>query len=125
MKRLLACLALCASLSAPAQNDTCTVLGIQELSLAYHELNASIDSITQSLMALSDSLAVGFAQVGQRQIVDYDICHTSNTNRSTAMNSIKNCVSSMMSQGWVPYGSGGSVGASGVWQAMVKYNDVE
>ena len=121
MKRLLACLALCASLSAPAQNDTCTVLGIQELSLAYHELNASIDSITQSLMALSDSLAVGFAQAGQRQIVDYDICWNASSNYESGFNGLKGCVNAKIAEGWVPFGSGGSKGAGGAWQAMVKY----
>ncbi len=38
MKRFLACLALCASLSASAQGDNCTVLGIQDLTQMVFEL---------------------------------------------------------------------------------------
>ena len=49
MKRLIACLALCASLSASAQDDNCTVLGVQELSSLYAELSASIDTIVAAL----------------------------------------------------------------------------
>ena len=45
MKHLLACLALCASLSASAQDDNCTVLGIQDLTQLVIQLQASIDSI--------------------------------------------------------------------------------
>ena len=51
MKRLLACLALCASLSVSAQDDNCTVLGVQELSSLYSELSASIDTIIEALSA--------------------------------------------------------------------------
>ena len=43
MKRLLACLVLCASLSAFAQDDNCIVLGVQELASLYSELSASND----------------------------------------------------------------------------------
>ncbi|MDA9001907.1 hypothetical protein N9H08_00440 [bacterium] len=39
MKCLLVCLVLCASLSASAQDDNCTVLGVQELSSLYSELS--------------------------------------------------------------------------------------
>ena len=52
MKRLLACLALCASLSASAQDDNCTVLGVQELSSLYSELSQSIDTIVTALQGL-------------------------------------------------------------------------
>ena len=56
MKRFLACLALCASLSASAQGDNCTVLGVQELSSLYSALFTSVDSINQSVLSLVDSL---------------------------------------------------------------------
>ncbi len=56
MKRFLACLALCASLSASAQDDNCTVLGVQELSLAYQNINSSIDSVTQAIISIADTL---------------------------------------------------------------------
>jgi len=52
MKRFLACLALCASLSASAQDDNCTVLGVQELSSLYSELSQSIDTIVTALQGL-------------------------------------------------------------------------
>ena len=120
MKRLLACLALCASLSASAQDDNCTILGVQELSSLYSELSASIDSISNSIIAVADSLT-SFNDV--HTIVEYDLCHTSNTNRSTAMNSIKGCVNSKIAQGYTPFGSGWSIGPYGVWQALVKYAD--
>lgn len=45
MKRFLACLALCASLSASAQNDNCTVLGIQDLTQMVIELQSQLDSV--------------------------------------------------------------------------------
>lgn len=55
MKRLLACLALCASLSVSAQDDNCTVLGVQELSSLYGELSMSIDTIVSALSAISNA----------------------------------------------------------------------
>jgi len=55
MKHLLACLAFCASLSASAQDDNCTVLGVQELSSLYSQLSSSIDTIVAALSDLSDS----------------------------------------------------------------------
>lgn len=61
MKRLLACLALCASLSASAQDENCTILGVQELSALYSELSQSIDTIISGLTAASartDSLEI-------------------------------------------------------------------
>ena len=53
MKRLLACLVLCASLSASAQDDNCTVLGIQELT----ELVISLQSQLQAQSIMIDSLS--------------------------------------------------------------------
>ena len=44
MKRLLACLVLCASLSASAQDDNCTVLGIQELTQLVLEMQNDLDT---------------------------------------------------------------------------------
>lgn len=55
MKRLLACLALCATLSASAQDDNCTVLGVQELSSLYSELSMSIDTIVSALSEISNA----------------------------------------------------------------------
>jgi len=51
MKRLLACLALCASLFASAQDDNCTVLGVQELSIAYMQLGSSMDSAVYRILS--------------------------------------------------------------------------
>ena len=62
MKRLLACLALCASLSASAQDDNCTVLGVQELSSLYSELSQSIDTIVSGLAALQPTSTLHSAQ---------------------------------------------------------------
>ena len=45
MKRLIACLVLCASLSASAQDDNCTILGIQDLTLLVLQLQSQIDSL--------------------------------------------------------------------------------
>ena len=57
MKRLFACLALCASLSASAQDDNCTVLGIQDLTQMFFEFqgqlnaqDATIDSLQNAAM---------------------------------------------------------------------------
>ena len=57
MKRFLACLALCASLSASAQDDNCTVLGIQDLTQMVFDHEAQLDSISSSSLSTEvDSL---------------------------------------------------------------------
>ena len=56
MKRFLACLALCASLSASAQGDNCTVLGVQDLSSAYLNLSNSLDSVKTALNQIVSQL---------------------------------------------------------------------
>ena len=63
MKRLLACLALCASLSASAQDDNCTVLGIQDLTQMVFQLQAEIDSLKGAGMTRDSvaDIAVGVA----------------------------------------------------------------
>ena len=63
MKRLFACLAICASLSASAQDDTCTVLGIQDLTQMVIELKAEIDSLKGAGMTRDSvaDIAVGVA----------------------------------------------------------------
>lgn len=43
MKRLLACLALCASLSASAQDENCTLFNLQELADSISALNSALD----------------------------------------------------------------------------------
>ncbi len=65
MKRLLACLALCASLSASAQGDNCTVLGIQDLTQMVFELqgqlnaqDATIDSLQNAAMTRDSVRAI-------------------------------------------------------------------
>lgn len=58
MKRLLACLTICASLSASAQDESCTVLGVQELSSLYSDLSASIDTIIQAMSAAASEKQV-------------------------------------------------------------------
>ena len=56
MKRLLACLALCASLSASAQDDNCTILGVQELSQLYATISETADSSLHALLHLAELL---------------------------------------------------------------------
>jgi uncharacterized protein YjbI with pentapeptide repeats len=58
MKRFLACLALCASLSASAQGDNCTVLGIQDLTQMVLQLQAEIDSLKATGMTRDSVIAI-------------------------------------------------------------------
>jgi len=120
MKRLFACLAICASLSASAQDDNCTVLGVQELSSLYSELSASIDTIVAalSLVALNTDAS----------IVEYTTCSDANMNYSTVIATIEDCTNDRISEGFVPLGSpqqffknNGSVHFC--LQALVKYAD--
>ena len=74
MKRLLACLALCASLSASAQDTICTVLGIQDLTQMVFELQAEIDSL-KGVAISRDSvadIAVGIAWRGELAAVNLE-----------------------------------------------------
>ena len=110
MKRFLACLALCASLSASAQDDNCTVLPVQELSLAYQDLNASIDSIMVSLQSLNDKV-----------IVEYCVCTSCCNDWYTR---IQECVNDSIAGGWSPIGSASTSGSyNRTVQALVKYAD--
>ena len=119
MKRLLACLVLCASLSASAQDDNCTVLGVQELSAAYYDLNASIDSITGSLVALADSLSNLNAH---RTITEYSTCWINNNYLSPLQSGFQNCCNQKLADGWQPLGGFHKDGGNAV-QAFVKYAD--
>ena len=120
MKRLLACLVLCASLSASAQDDNCTVLGVQELSSLYSELSASIDTIVAALQLTATSSTDTMVTV-QRQptIIDYKVCAN------------ETCVNDYILQGYVPLPGSPSFaiahtygGGQYHWrQAMVKYAD--
>ena len=67
MKHLLVCLAFCASLSASAQGDNCTVLGIQDLTQMVIELKAEIDSLKSTGMTRDSvaDIAVGVAWRGE------------------------------------------------------------
>jgi len=67
MKRLLACLVLCASLSASAQDTNCTVLGIQDLTQMVFQLQAEIDSLKGAGMTRDSvaDIAVGVAYRGE------------------------------------------------------------
>ena len=68
MKRLLACLALCASLSASAQDDNCTVLGIQDLTQMIFSLKAQIDSLEANALNRSSVRAIARSEaVAQRE----------------------------------------------------------
>ncbi|MCH1575826.1 MAG: pentapeptide repeat-containing protein, partial [Flavobacteriales bacterium] len=65
MKHFLACLALCASLSASAQGDNCTVLGIQDLTQMVFQLqtqlnaqDATIDSLQNAAMTRDSVIAI-------------------------------------------------------------------
>jgi len=124
MKRLLACLALCASLSASAQDDNCTILGVQDLSSLYSELSASIDTIVAALQLTATQLQsqVGGADTiitiqSERTILDYRVC------------SNESCVNNYISQGYEPLsgspsyaGACSNCGTVFAWrQAMVKY----
>ena len=55
MKRLLACLVLCASLSASAQDDNCAPLSIQQLASDYSALMTEVDSINTRLDSIIDA----------------------------------------------------------------------
>jgi len=70
MKRLIACLALCASLSASAQDDNCTVLGIQDLTQMVFEFqgqlnaqDATIDSLQNAAMTRDSVRAIARGEV--------------------------------------------------------------
>ena len=67
MNRFFACLVLCASLSASAQDDNCTVLGIQDLTQMVFELQAEIDSLKGSSMTRDSvaEIAFGVAWLGE------------------------------------------------------------
>ena len=74
MKHFLACLTLCASLSASAQGDNCTVLGIQDLTQMVFDLqaqlnaqDATIDSLQNAAMTRDSvaDIAVGVAWRGE------------------------------------------------------------
>ena len=65
MKHFLACLTLCASLSASAQGDNCTVLGIQDLTQMVFDLqaqlnaqDATIDSLQNAAMTRDGVIAI-------------------------------------------------------------------
>ena len=55
MKNLLACLALCASLSASAQGDNCTVLGIQDLTQMVFDLQAQLNAQDATMDSLQNA----------------------------------------------------------------------
>ena len=54
MKHFLACLTLCASLSASAQGDNCTVLGIQDLTQMVLDFQAANDSLQSQINSLQN-----------------------------------------------------------------------
>ena len=119
MKRFLACLALCASLSASAQDDNCTILGVQELTLAYQELNTSIDSITNALLGVADSIS---SSLRPATIVEYTLCVGDNSNTTVSRNAMVNCVNERLTEGWQPLG--GALRSGWItMQTMVKYAD--
>ena len=119
MKRFLACLALCASLSASAQDDNCTILGVQELTLAYQELNTSIDSITNALLGVADSIS---SSLRPATIVEYTLCVGDNSNTTVSRNAMLNCVNERLTEGWQPLG--GALRSGWItMQTMVKYAD--
>ena len=124
MKRFLACLALCASLSTSAQDDNCTILGVQELSSLYSELSASIDTIVAALqLTATGSMDTIVTVQRQPTIIDYKIC------------SDEACVVAYINQGYVPLpgspsfamtwkGDNDNASVQREWrQAMVKYAD--
>jgi hypothetical protein len=96
MKRFLACLALCASLSASAQDDNCTLLGVQELSALYYDLSQSIDSI---LLALNSA-------GGGQTITDIDVISTNGgttyNSQATFLQNHNNQLLDSILQGWAP-----------------------
>ena len=55
MKHFLACLTLCASLSASAQGDNCTVLGIQDLTQMVFELQAQLNAQDATIDSLQNA----------------------------------------------------------------------
>ena len=61
MKRFLACLALCASLSASAQGDNCTVLGIQDLTQMVFELQTQLNAQDATIDSLQNAAMTPYA----------------------------------------------------------------
>ena len=94
MKHLLACLALCASLSASAQDDNCTVLGIQDLTQMVIELKAEIDSLKGAGMTRDSvhDIAVGVAWRGELALANLSDANLSDANLSNANLSSANLI---------------------------------
>ncbi len=73
MKQLIACLALCASLSAPAQGDNCTVLGIQDLTMTVLQLQAQVESQDVAIAQLQTQLENQNAAMTRDSVADIAI----------------------------------------------------
>ena len=86
MNRFFACLALCASLSASAQDDNCTVLGIQDLTQMVNELKAEIDSLKGASMTRDSvaDIAVGVVYRGELSGANMSVANLSGANLSGA-----------------------------------------
>ena len=73
MKRLLACLAFCGSLSASAQDDNCTVLGIQDLTMTVLQLQAQVESQEAAIAQLQTQLETQNAPMTRDSVADIAI----------------------------------------------------
>ena len=94
MKRLLACLALCASLSSYSQDDNCTVLGVQDLSQLYNGLVLTADSTLNalveiaSILATNDTIHIEITNTSGQE-TDYDtILQNAGVEQSTIVGSV-------------------------------------
>lgn len=65
MNRLLTCLAICASIAASAQDDNCTVLGVQDLTNLAYSLQNQIDSLQV------ESSAHGHVDIAQGEVLEW------------------------------------------------------
>ena len=73
MKRLLACLVLCAPLSGSAQDDNCTVLGIQDLTMTVLQLQAQVESQEAAIAQLQTQLETQNAPMTRDSVADIAI----------------------------------------------------
>ena len=73
MNRFFAFLALCASLSALAQGDNCTVLGIQDLTMTVLQLQAQVESQEAAISQLQTQLENQNASMTRDSVADIAI----------------------------------------------------
>ena len=109
---LLAWAAFFCAFNASAQENDCTILGVQELTSLYDELSQSIETITESLGLLAEQPVAE-----QPVIFDYHLCQG-------VPSAVRQCVIVRLAQGWNLHPSSGGFDYGGrIFQVMVKYSD--